>query len=77
MAAIRGEMKDLVYIQVILNGRGIKAWPGTPLHINKKLLRNGIIHPSVDVTTGTAQQGIHRQSDIGRGKEDELGSPNV
>lgn len=35
LPVIRVEMKDLVYIQVILNGRGAKAAPSTPLHINK------------------------------------------
>lgn len=39
LPVIRVEMKDLVYIQVILSGtwqsRGAKASPSTPLHINK------------------------------------------
>lgn len=39
LPVIRVEMKDLVYIQVILNGtwqsRGDKASPSAPLHINK------------------------------------------
>lgn len=39
LPVIRVEMKDLVYIQVILNGtwqsRAAKASAGTPLHINK------------------------------------------
>lgn len=47
LPVIRVEMKDHVYIQVILNGWGVKASPGTPLHINKKLLWNGIIQPCV------------------------------
>ena len=42
LPVIRVEMKDLVYIQVILNGtwqsRGAKASPATPLHINKQAL---------------------------------------
>lgn len=39
LPVIRVEMKDLLYIQVILNGtwqsRGAKASARTPLHINK------------------------------------------
>lgn len=42
LPVIRVEMKDLVYIQVILNGtwqsRGAKASPASPLHINKYTL---------------------------------------